>query len=204
MITGFVYKWINKINNKWYIGSHKGTVDDGYRHSSKVLAAAECKYGQNNFVREILFEGNYEDDKIREKEAEYLNLYNAATSRQSYNRTNITGPNCVSEETKRKMSIAHSGENHYNYGKHHTEETKRKIGNAHKGLKKPTTEEHKRNISLAKSGKGGILSLRQVEEIKDKLKQGGYWGFKAGIARKYGVHPNTIYDIERGRTWNTK
>lgn len=29
---GFVYKWINLINGKWYIGSHNGTVDDGYRH----------------------------------------------------------------------------------------------------------------------------------------------------------------------------
>ena len=38
-MTGFIYKWTNIINGKWYIGSRKGTTDDGYRHSSKVLAA---------------------------------------------------------------------------------------------------------------------------------------------------------------------
>lgn len=33
----------------------------------------------------------------------------------------------VSETTKRKMSLAHSGENNHNYGKHLSEETKRRI-----------------------------------------------------------------------------
>ena len=36
----------------------------------------------------------------------------------------------VSEETKRKMSKAKSGQNHPMFGKKHSEETKKKIGNA--------------------------------------------------------------------------
>lgn len=99
-MTGFVYKWTNTINGKWYIGSHKGTTDDGYRHSSKYLGAAEKKYGQENFTREILFEGNYVDDQIKAKEAAYLTKYNAAHNSRSYNQTNITGPNSLSAEAR--------------------------------------------------------------------------------------------------------
>ena len=39
----------------------------------------------------------------------------------------------LSDETKRKISEAESGEKHHNYGKHHSEETKKKISDAQKG-----------------------------------------------------------------------
>jgi len=108
-MTGFVYKWTNIINGKWYIGSHKGTIDDGYRHSSEILRHAEEKYGLENFVREILFEGNYKEDGIKAVESQYLQKYQAATNSESYNLSNISGPNCYSEETNRKRSQAMKG-----------------------------------------------------------------------------------------------
>ena len=65
--TGFVYKWTNKVNNKWYIGSHKGLTDDGYIGSGVGLIHAIEKWGIDNFVREILYEGidfRAEEEKI--------------------------------------------------------------------------------------------------------------------------------------------
>ena len=59
-----MYKWTNIINGKWYIGSHKGLSNDGYRHTSTVMEAAEQKYGLENFTREILFIGDYEKEII--------------------------------------------------------------------------------------------------------------------------------------------
>ena len=50
----------------------------------------------------------------------------------------------LSEETKRKISIAHTGKTHFM-----SEETKRKISIANKG--KPKSEEHKRKVSEAKN-----------------------------------------------------
>ncbi len=54
------------------------------------------------------------------------------------------------EETKRKMSIAKKGKT-YRKGSKHTEETKIKMSIAKKGLKH--TKESKRKISLPKKGK---------------------------------------------------
>ena len=98
-MTGFVYKWTNTINGKWYIGSHKGTPDDGYRHSSKIMTFAEEKYGIDNFSREILYEGN-DEKKI---EGYYLKTYDAANSSMSYNlKNNAYGGNGSANKGKRK------------------------------------------------------------------------------------------------------
>lgn len=106
-MSGFVYRWTCQNNGKWYIGSRNGVVDDGYRHSSKnkEFLTDEKLYGLENFVREILFIG----DKIKSKEAEYLNESNAAKNPMSYNQTNITRPNCWTDESNVKRSETQKG-----------------------------------------------------------------------------------------------
>ena len=49
-----------------------------------------------------------------------------------------------------------SGENHYFYGRKHTEDTKKKMSAAKKG--KTLSEEHKKKISEAKKGKNNSMS----------------------------------------------
>ena len=84
METGIVYRWTNKVNGKWYVGSHKGTSEDGYKASGKLIKEAFNKYGINNFIREILYEGK----DFQELEESILVELNAAESRQSYNLKN--------------------------------------------------------------------------------------------------------------------
>ena len=43
--SGFIYKQINQINQKWYIGSHFGCKDDGYPGSGDAFIRAVRKYG---------------------------------------------------------------------------------------------------------------------------------------------------------------
>lgn len=59
----FIYKTINLINNKYYIGAHKTkNLDDNYLGSGIALRRAIIKYGKSNFKRHILFMCKSEND----------------------------------------------------------------------------------------------------------------------------------------------
>lgn len=77
-----VYRTINKINGKYYIGVHKtDTPADNYLGSGRALANAIKTYGRENFHKEILF--IFEDRKSAyDKEKELTSNY---TDRSNYN-----------------------------------------------------------------------------------------------------------------------
>jgi len=52
-VYSFVYKWSNNKTGEYYIGVHKGTVDDGYIGSGTIFKQKYNKYPEN-FEREIL------------------------------------------------------------------------------------------------------------------------------------------------------
>lgn len=105
MDIGFVYRWTNTSNCKWYIGSHKGSTTDSYIGSGKAFLAS-YKKNPSFFVREILYTGA----DFRELEGFILEELNAAEDRSSYNLKNssIGGDTSMhfTEESRRKMSEA--------------------------------------------------------------------------------------------------
>lgn len=83
----FVYKTVNLLNNKFYIGVH--TTDnlyDSYLGSGKILQLAIKKYGKNNFERRILklFSSReeclqFEKEILSEDMLTSINCYNICT-----------------------------------------------------------------------------------------------------------------------------
>ena len=53
-MTIFVYKVLNLVNGKFYIGVHEGELSDDYMGSGKAIRAAIKKHGVENFERQIL------------------------------------------------------------------------------------------------------------------------------------------------------
>lgn len=154
-----IYKIINLQNNKVYIGSaidiERRFAEHFYKlrcgkHQSSHLQAAWEKYGPSCFDYLIIEE--VASDQLLVREQYYLDLFKSYEREFGYNTCNVAGntlgyrhsletieamseiakQRTHTEETKQKISEAHSGEKNYFYGKHHTEETKQKLREAAK------------------------------------------------------------------------
>ena len=128
MEEGFVYKWTNTSNGMMYIGSHKGSTDDGYIGGGVYFNRA-YKKRRNDFNREIIYLGKY----FRELEEFILEEYDAKNNDLFYNLKN----SAIGGDTFS--------------GRTHTEETKKKISESRKG--KNWNDEQRKKMSLARKNK---------------------------------------------------
>lgn len=170
----YIYRIINKINRKTYIGQHKyNNLNDNYMGSGTNLRRAKKKYGIENFKKEILV------FNISKKEyADILEKTFITAERKRVgagNCYNITdgGKGCEgikhSEEAKKKMSDAKKG-------KKHSEEHKQKLSETHKGkqlrLGCKHSEETKKKMSEARKGENnGMYGKKHSEETKKKISE---------------------------------
>ena len=126
-----IYKTINKINGKEYIGKDVQN-NPKYLGSGTSLLKAIKKYGKENFKKEIL-EECFNKEELWKREEYWLNKFNVKDNPNFYNRTN-------------KAFGAWEGRKYLPYSK----ETKLKMSMAHKDI--PLSEEHKQSISEAMKG----------------------------------------------------
>lgn len=175
--SGKIYIGITgqKVERRWGNGS-------GYSNN-KYFTRAIKKYGWENFNHKILFTG------LTKKEAgkmeQYLIEKYDCIMPKGYNKSKGGEYGALgihhSEETKKKISEALSGKNHYLYGKHRSQKTREKIRQAHLGkkpsdetrrklrearkLRKPPNEETRRKMSEWQIGK------KLSEDTKRKISE---------------------------------
>lgn len=128
----YVYKIINKLNGKFYIGAHlTKNLNDGYMGSGVNIRRAIKKYGIENFEKEILkFFSNiddmyeYEKGLVTEDFCKSELVYNMAPGGSGgsiiVNRKPFTSKHTI--DTKEKIAK-------HRIGKTHSTETKIKISN---------------------------------------------------------------------------
>ncbi len=166
-----IYKIINIINNKCYIGSSVDIVGRWYHHKTRLkfnkhhsikLQRSYNKHGVDNFKYEVVEECETELLLIREEY--YINLFDCYN-----NGYNFSIPsNCVmfgrhhSDETKEILREKSKG-NKNMLGKTHTEETKNKIREKLKGCL--LSEETKLNMSNGQ--KNRIYSNEELKKITE-------------------------------------
>jgi group I intron endonuclease len=136
MKTG-VYTITNLITNKVYVGSATKDFRIRWRihlsnlrlnkHHSKYLQNSFNKYGESNFIFEILEECLPEF--CLSTEQYWMNMLNVCNRKYGYNATPVAGNRSgfrFSEESKRKMSNSQKGISR-NVGKVMSEKTKNKL-----------------------------------------------------------------------------
>lgn len=144
-MEAFVYCWTDHKTNKLYVGSHKGSTDDGYICSSKIMKE-EYKKRPNDFTRQIIASGIYED--IRNLEFKILHAANASRDETFYNLHNGASNFSLTEEaikksvvTKRKNGFFNP-ENNPMYGKRHSEKVKVEHSERMRGSNNPNFGKH--------------------------------------------------------------
>jgi hypothetical protein len=189
MTEAFVYCWTDHRTNKLYVGSHKGSLDDGYICSSKIMLE-EYKKRPDDFSRQIIAEGCLKD--IRKLEAEILKSSNAALNEQFYNMNNGDGKFfCAghTKETRQKMSKSHKNKTILpetrekmkisNVGKKRNEITKQRMrdNNTKPWLGKKHTKETKQKMSESMTGKkhkkyyGRPVSEETKQKMRESMKK---------------------------------
>ncbi len=164
---GFVYIWYDRKHKRYYIGSHWGTVDDGYICSSTWMRNS-YKRRPEDFKRRIIETNLKSTENTFNREGYWLSFIKQhELGKKYYNYINraIKQNGNISEETKRKIGKANSISQ---LGKHHQEKTKKKISENNIGKhSKIFTEEHKRNLS--KHNARAFLGKHHSDESKIKI-----------------------------------
>jgi hypothetical protein len=158
---GFVYLWRDKKYNRYYVGSHWGTEEDGYICSSNWMRNSYNRR-PSDFKRKIIYK-IYSDRKILlEKEHYYLSLIKQEElGVKYYNHTSYVaipnGNGFHSEETKEKIRKNRLKQKCPRTGKKHSEETKKKFSETRKGVTswnkgKSLSEEHRKKLKETHKG----------------------------------------------------
>lgn len=171
-VEGGIYQIRNILTNDVYIGSAINFHGRKLRHWSKlrrnihhsiILQRAWTKYGEENFVFEIIEKCVIKKELLKEREQHYLDTLNPKYNILKYALSVLGFKH--SEETKRQMSIKRGGNGirkvkltKYNRKKNSplNEKTKKLISKKLKGIKK--SENHKAKIK--KKANKPILQLK--------------------------------------------
>lgn len=132
MKQGMIYKWTNKQTGKKYIGSHYGTLDDGYISSSHYFNEF---YNENPqlFEREILEKGLTREGALKLEE-KLLVENDCAGSDEYYNLCNMVGKGWshhsnpeLSKIYYERISKSRTGQTANNKGKEMSPAQKKKL-----------------------------------------------------------------------------
>lgn len=215
-----VYKIVNKVNNKIYIGSSVNILErwiaHKYRlrlgeHGNQYLQRTYDKYGMDNLQFSIIEECSIE--LLTQREQYWIDYYGGLGSSILYNMKEPEGDHKVLPEVVEKIKQKLSGRPVSNEvvqkilrsreGYRHSEETKRKISQANKG--KVISKETREKISKARKGRmtgsdNPFFGKHHSEETKQKLRQyviDGITGRKG--AKNSEEHNRKISEANKGK-----
>ncbi len=181
-----LYKVINKITGAYYVGKHNGLEQNGYWGSGFAIKGNVAKYGEENFIYEILCYGTPE--YILELESKYVTLELIESDKKCLNLSaGGLGVGRITEETRKKIGLASTARQ---LGKTHKQETKEKISNSLKGIglkdetKKIISEIFSKRIWVNNGVDNRRIELSQIEEFN----QQGYFLGRTALTKEHRIN----------------
>ena len=204
-----VYKIVNSINGRFYIGSsininkrwneHRRMLNKN-KHDNKFLQNSWNKHGEKMFTFNII-EHVGDINLLLVREQYYLDLFKSDHKKLLYNICLVAG-NMLgfkhSDKTKKLMSEKLIG-NEYSLGHRHSDKTKENMSISHIGFKhKDETiikmiNKPKKEILKSIKYKTTKISIEIKNELIEKYNSGLYSTRK--LSKLYGVSKSTIWNI---------
>jgi group I intron endonuclease len=220
-----IYKIINKVNGKYYIGSsndihkrwkqHINFLNKG-NHQNDYLQRSWNKYGKDQF--EFLIVKEIPSGQLVETEQKYLDNIE---KEKCYNLSLIAGKVEMTEETRNKIrqkafghkrnlgrkydliTFIRRANSRRNNGKPWcSEETKKKISVSHTG--KSLSKEHKRKVGQSCKGKIPHNKDYTTRTFFNKITNETFTGTKSDFIKKYNLLRSAVYDVINGKRQSHK
>jgi group I intron endonuclease len=223
MAYGIIYKSTSPMG-KIYIGQTVKTLKQrkiGHKFRSlkgdmrTAFQSALLEEGFENFTWEQIDTADTAEE-LDAKEKRWIAHYNSTDPVYGYNSTDGGVKFRATEETRKKISMAHTGKTltaeHRRKigeaikGRHHTAEARKKMSEASRGKNNPNfgkhlSEEHRKRISESLNGENhprAKLTEADVRQIKIALTAGEH---SQSIASKFGVSSSAIRKIKQKSVW---
>lgn len=218
----YIYKIINSVNNKIYIGR---TKNPPYRYRGHLSVSLNLnnslgvqkihlairELGDKNFIFEVFEECEDYYDACK-RELYWIKFYQSDEDEFGYNDKvgSQNTPN-LSDEDRRRLSLRMTGSNNPMFGKSKSLKILQKLSHQFSGSGNPFygkthSEEIKKIIGKSSKGRAAgennphaKLNMKIVSQIRDDWKTGLYT--KVILSKKYNVTAATIGNIISGKTW---
>jgi hypothetical protein len=165
---GFVYIWYDRKHKRFYVGSHWGTVDDGYICSSRWMHKAKRNRPQD-FKRRVIEIVGLDRKELYVREQYWLSMIKDEEIRHKYYNLNKFVKDPWYQHPDKVLSIGQkiSKSKTGKSNGPHSEVTKLKMSQAKKGAK--FSPEHKEKLRQAKLGKkqSEEQKLKRSESLKE-------------------------------------
>lgn len=175
-----IYKIVNTINGKIYIGStfcsggfkrrwtvHKSGLNTG-KHPNRHLQSAWNKYGKNVFLF-VVVEEIINSDILLEREQWYMDFYDSYNDKKGYNISKHSSAPMLnrkhSDESKKKIGKASKG-NKYSLGRKASDETRKLMSIAKRNESKETRKKRSNSLMGNKNSLGVVsINIRPIYQL---------------------------------------
>lgn len=191
-----VYLITNKINGKRYVGQTIQTLGRRWSkhchitqaNSGMPVVKAIQKYGKENFTKKVLSRCN-SIEEMDHREAYYIKLFSTRTP-YGYNVLSGGGNSLHTEESKKKIADAQTGEKNHNFGKKASLKTRAKMSASQTGKHKFSEEERKQISERVTGEKHPMFGKHHTDDSKGRIS-------KSLMGRTYS--PESIQKMSKSR-----